>query len=335
MKRLILQALSSAEGPVSGEALSRAVGKSRTAIWQWIKELREDGYVIDAAPNRGYRLLSRPDRLYPWEIQSRLKTWVIGREIEYRPVVDSTNDLAKTMAKDGAAEGLVVVAEEQRKGKGRRGRSWASPFGLGVWVSVLLRPAIAPYDAPQAALVAALAAARAVEGEVGVEAQIKWPNDILVGGLKTAGILVEMDAELEEVRSLVIGVGINVNLSRQELPEDARSRATSLMEAAGRKIDRVELLAAFLTRLEESYFTWIEKGFAAILPALREKAAYLGERVEVIEAGRRWQGIARDLGDDGALLVEDDSGQLVAVYAAEVSLRPGQGARSGQGRAGA
>ncbi len=189
------------------------------------------------------------------------------------------------MAKDGAAEGLVVVAEEQRKGKGRRGRSWASPFGLGVWVSVLLRPAIAPYDAPQAALVAALAAARAIEGEVGIEAQIKWPNDILVGGLKTAGILVEMDAELEEVRSLVIGVGINVNLPRQELPRSREARATSLMEAAGRKIDRVESWPRFSRALRRATSPGSNKGFAAILPALREKAAYLGERVEVIEAG--------------------------------------------------
>lgn len=324
MKEVILQALAKADGPVSGEALSRAVGKSRTAIWQWIKELRADGYVIDAAPNRGYRLLARPDRLFPWEIQSRLSTRIIGHTIEYRHVVDSTNDLAKSLAKEGAAEGLVVVAEEQQKGRGRRGRSWASPFGLGVWVSVVLRPPIPPYEAPQAALVAALATAGAIEATAGIEAAIKWPNDILVTGRKTAGILVEMDAELEEVRSLVVGVGINANLPREAIPEEARARATSLMEATGRKVDRIALLAAFLTQLEAGYLQWIDKGFDAILPTLRAKTAYLGERVEVIEAARTWHGIARDLASDGALLVEDAGGRRVPVYAAEVSLRPGR-----------
>jgi len=321
MKGEILSALEKAEGYVSGEALSRAVGKSRAAVWQWIEELRADGYVIEAAPRRGYRLLSRPDRLYPWEVQSRLSTRVIGRQVAYRERVDSTNDLAKSMAKAGAPEGLVVVAEEQLKGRGRRGRSWASPFGLGIWVSVVLKPSIGPFEAPKAGLLAALAAARAIGEATGLKASVKWPNDVLVEGKKAAGILVEMDAELEVVRSLVIGIGINANLPLEAIPEDAREYATSLMEATGRRIDRAGLLAGFLAHLEACYFQWMEEGFAPLLEALREKAAFLGEPVEVIEANRRWTGTAEDIASDGALLVRDEKGETVPVYAGDVSLR--------------
>src|SRR5690606_17738489 len=147
------------------------------------------------------------------------------------------------------------------KGRGRRGRSWASPFGLGVWVSVLLRPRIAPSEAPKAALITALAVADAVTETTGVKAAIKWPNDVLVGGKKTAGILVEMEAEIEEVRALVVGVGINANLPLDESPQEARDIATSLMEATGRQVDRRQLLAAFLSRLEERYQSWLGDGF--------------------------------------------------------------------------
>jgi len=324
MKIQILKALSEAEGYVSGEALSRAAGRSRTAVWQWIEELRADGYVIEAAPRRGYRLLARPDRLYPWEVEARLSTRFIGRRIEYRERVDSTNDLAKSLAEEGAPEGLVVVAEEQLKGKGRRGRSWASPFGLGVWVSIVLRPAVPPYEAPRAALIAALAACRAVEETAGVPVQVKWPNDVLVHGKKVAGILVEMEAELEEVRFLVAGVGINANLPAGAFPEDARDQATSLMAATGRKVDRVQLLAALLTHLEAGYLQWMEKGFDPLLDEVRRKMAYLGEPVEVIGATRRWTGTAVDLAPDGALLVKDPEGRTVPVYAGDVSLRRGR-----------
>lgn len=321
LKQELLRLLDQGDRPVSGEALSRMLGKSRTAVWQWIEELRADGYVIEAAPRRGYTLVSRPDRLYAWEVQGLLSTAFVGRHYEYHLSVESTNDVAKTRAKEGAPEGLVVVAEEQVKGRGRRGRSWASPFGLGVWVSVLLRPRIAPTEAPKGALVAALAVAEAVGEATGLEAAIKWPNDVLVAGKKVSGILVEMDAELEEVRSLVVGVGINANVPLDAIPPEARDRATSLMEAAGQKVDRRRLLAAFLSRLEERYKSWLRDGFGRLLPELRERTAYLGEPVRIVQSSREWHGVALDLADDGALLVRDARGNITPVYAAEVSLR--------------
>jgi len=321
MKERVLEELDRAGGYVSGEAISAKLQRSRTAVWQWISELREAGYEIEASPRRGYRLLSRPDRLYPWEVQRHLKTELLGRELEYAPQVGSTNDVAKARAKEGAPEGLVVVAEEQLAGRGRRGRAWSSPFGLGVWSSTLLRPQITPFEAPQAALLAALAVARAIERCTSLSAEVKWPNDVLVQGKKVSGILVEMDAELERVRSLVVGIGINANLPAEALPEEARAFATSLLLATGRPVDRAALLARTLEELERVYFAWREGGFLPLLEEVRGRMGMLGSKVTVSGQSGSWIGRAVDVGGDGALLVERDGGEVVSVYAADVSVR--------------
>ena len=322
MKEEVLRALGESSGYVSGEEISRAVGKTRTAVWQWIEELRADGYVIDAATRRGYRLVSRPDRIYPWEIARHLDTEFIGKTIHYHEYIGSTNDEAKQVARNGATEGTVIVAEGQVKGRGRRGRSWASPFGAGVWSSTILRPKISPYDAPKVALVSALAVVRAIREVTELDASIKWPNDVLVDGRKVSGILVEMDAELDNVRALVLGIGINANVPQDAFPEDAKESAISLSAAAGRTLDRARLLGRTLTHLEAVYVEWMEKGFDTLLDALRENTATLGREVRVIEAEGEWGGVAVDLAQDGALVVVDDQGARRTVYAAEVTIRP-------------
>lgn len=321
MKERVLQAIESAGGFVSGEEISAAIGKSRTAVWKWISELRADGYVIDAVPRKGYRLAGRPDRLYPCEIARHLETDFVGRTVHYLDSVTSTNDEAKALAKEGAAEGLVVVAEEQVKGRGRRGRSWASPPYVGVWSSTVLRPIISPQDAPKVALVAALAAVCAVEEAADLEALVKWPNDVLVNGKKVAGILVEMEAELDAVRFLVIGIGINANLPIEAIPEEARERASTLVRERGQKIDRALLLGRLLTHLERFYLTWQVRGFSPILREVRERTAYLGRDVKVVEHGDSWVGEAVSIAPDGSLLVRAPDGKVRSVYAAEVSLR--------------
>lgn len=323
MKERVLEELSRAGGHVSGEAISAKLKKSRTAVWQWITELREAGYEIEASPRRGYRLVRRPDRLYPWEVKRHLRTAVLGREFEYAAQMSSTSDVAKARAKEGAPEGLVVVAEEQLAGRGRRGRMWSSPFGLGVWSSILLRPEITPYEAPQMALLAALATSRAIEEETGLPAEVKWPNDVLVRGKKVSGILVEMDAELESVRSLVVGIGINANLPAEALPAEVRASATSLLVAGGGPVDRAALLARTLGALEQVYLTWQRVGFPPLLEEVRSRLGLLGRSVSVFEQGRTWAGRAVDVAPDGALLVRRESGEVVPLYAAEVSVRPG------------
>lgn len=321
VKQWVLEALADAGGYVSGEEISQKLNKSRTAVWQSIAALREDGYVIEAAPRRGYRLIQRPDRLFPWEVLPRLKTKRLGRLYEYRDSVDSTNNLVKALAKDGASEGLVAVAEEQTSGRGRRGRSWSSPYGLGLWMSVLLRPDMSPFDAPKTALMAALAVSRAVREATGLSTSVKWPNDVLTNGRKMSGILVEMDAELESVRSLIIGIGANVNLDLSHIPEDARNHATSLKLELGEKVDRIALLTGILHQLEIVYDTWREHGFDPILQAVRQETATLGKPVRVVEGSSKWEGLAVDIAADGSLLVQKSDGHIQPVYAGEVSVR--------------
>lgn len=321
LKEHVLATLAEAEDYISGEAVSRAVNKSRTAVWQAVEELRQLGYAIDAAPRRGYRLLSRPDRLYPWEVAPYLTTAVIGHRMEYHASVGSTNDVAKSLAKEGAPEGLVVVAEEQQSGKGRRGRSWSSPFGRGVWSSTVLRPDLPPYEAPKVALWTALATVRAIEEVTGLAPEVKWPNDVLVHHKKVCGILVEMDAEIDRIRFVVIGVGINANLEMQDIPEEARPHASSLMMELGSPVDRRRLLAGLLNHLEVLYEQWQAEGFGSLLESIRARTGMLGTRVVVMEASHTWEGTARDISADGALLVEADDGTVRPVYAAEVSIR--------------
>ena len=321
MKEQVLAALKAAGDYVSGEEISRGLQKSRAAVWQWIEELRRDGYEIEASPRKGYRLLRSPDRLFPWEVAPYLTTAFVGRRIEYRPSVDSTNELARSLARQGAAEGLVVVAEEQTAGRGRRGRAWRSPWGKGVWSTTLLRPAVSPYEAPKMALVAALATAQAIEEATGLAATVKWPNDVLVAGRKVCGILVEMEAELELVRFLAVGIGVNANLTPEEIPPEARQYAGSLMTALGRPVDRRALCGALLNRLEAEYLRWQREGFNAVLVDLRRRTEMLGRPVRVFDGDGAWDGVARDIAADGALLVEAE-GRVRPVYAAEVSVRP-------------
>lgn len=324
MLERVLEALGDGATFVSGQTIGRALGKSRTAVWQKIEELKEAGYEIEASTKKGYRLVRRPDRLYAWEVQPKLSTEVIGRRYAYLERVASTNDAAKEQARSGAAEGLVVVAEEQSRGRGRRGRGWFSPFGLGIWMSILLRPTLHPSEAPQAALVAALATAHGIEASTGLSTAVKWPNDVLIEGKKVSGILVEMEAELEALQYLVVGIGVNANLPRESLPPEARKSATSLGEAKGERIDRAQVTAAILTALEREYFRWIEEGFAGVIERLRPKMISIGRRLRVLEAKRVWEGEGVDLAADGALLVRRaEDGHVVPVYAAEVTLRDG------------
>lgn len=320
-KERVLALLRDSKGTVSGQDISRTLGKSRAAVWQWIEELRGDGYEIDASPRRGYTLVGVPDRLYPWEIAMHLRTEVVGKAIEYRESVGSTNDVAKALAKDGAPEGLVVVAEEQVAGKGRRGRSWSSPLRQGVWSSTILRPELSPYEAPKMALVAALATVLAIEDVTPLQAAVKWPNDVLVAGKKVCGILVEMDAEIDQVRYLVVGVGINANLPLSAIPDDARPNATSLKAELGRHVERNALLAALLNHLEHLYLGWQSDGFHRILDEIRRRTHTIGRHVRVLEGETAWEGFARAIADDGALVVETHAGVVRPVYAAEVSVR--------------
>lgn len=312
-------------GWVSGEDLSQALGVSRTAIWKHIEGLRAAGYALEAQPRLGYRLVGTPDAVTPAEVLPGLTTRAFGRQIEYRETVGSTNDLAKQLARGGAPEGLLVVADEQTAGKGRLGRAWTTPPGAALAMTLVLRPNLPPYDAPRITLVAAVAVAEAVREVTGLPAGIKWPNDLQLGGRKFCGILTEMEAEMERISFVVCGMGLNANLPRELLPAEFRESATSLMAEAGAKVARAGLVRAVMARFEEAYDQLIAGRFDQVLARWRALSVTLGQQVRVLSVtgAPTLEGTAVDVAEDGALLVrEAATGQVHRVLAGEVSLRP-------------
>jgi BirA family biotin operon repressor/biotin-[acetyl-CoA-carboxylase] ligase len=288
---------------VSGEAISDKLGLSRAAVWKHVESLRAQGYRIDAVSARGYRLAGVPDRLGALELRPLLATHDVGQVLHWFEEVASTNDVAKALAEKGAAHGEVVVAEAQTAGRGRRGRVWASPPRRNVYLSVVLRPELPPARAAELTLVASVALCEAMR-QADVAAAIKWPNDLLVGGRKVAGILLEMAAEPDQVQWLVLGMGVNVNARAEDFPEEVRPLATSMAIERGGPVSRALFTAAALTRLEEWLDRHAAEGFAPAREAWRSMSDTLGREVRVRMAGERdLEGIAEDVDDAGALLV--------------------------------
>jgi BirA family transcriptional regulator, biotin operon repressor / biotin---[acetyl-CoA-carboxylase] ligase len=287
---------------VSGEAISDKLGLTRAAVWKHVEALRGHGYRIDAVPARGYRLAEIPDRLTALELRPLLDTHDVGQVLHTYETLPSTNDRAKELAEEGAAHGEVVVSETQTAGRGRRGRTWVSPPRRNLYFSVVLRPDLAPMRAAELTLVASLAVCDALR-HAGLDAGIKWPNDLLVGGRKIAGILTELAAEPEKVQWVVIGVGVNVNALAEDFPEELRGEATSIAIERGGPAPRALFAAACLSGLEEWLDVHAEQGFGAIRDAWRARTVTLGREVLVRADGRELAGVAEDIDDQGALLV--------------------------------
>ena len=239
-------------GGVSGaQLLAEQLKISRAAVWARIEELRRVGYEIEAGPHFGYRLVSSPDALHADDLLARLgKTKIIGRDIRVFEQTTSTNDVIEKLARDGVKEGVVVFAESQTKGRGRLGRKWISPAHKGLWFSILLRPDLRPQEATQLTVASATALRRAITAETGLKPEIKWPNDILICGKKVAGILTELSAEVDRVRHIILGIGVDVNLDAGELPAELRKNATSLKIESGEVISRAEMAVAILRELD-------------------------------------------------------------------------------------
>lgn len=306
---------------VSGEEMAEALSISRAAVWKDIENLRRLGYAVAAIPNRGYRLVAKPDCLYPWEVQADLATSFVGRELFYFRETDSTNNQAKKLLKTATpAEGAAVVAETQLAGKGRLGRQWFSPAGAGIWTSIILHPALPVADMAKLTIMVAVAVRRAVLEATGLELVIKWPNDLLWAGRKVCGILAELGGEVDRLAFLVVGIGLNVNQVAEDFPEELRETAGSLRLAAGRSLDRVVLLQALFRQVEACYLQVLKEGFAGILEDCRRYSATLGQRLTVREGARTLTGVARGIGDDGGLQLELTTGELVTVYSGDTTL---------------
>lgn len=299
---------------ISGDQLSHRLGITRQALWKHIQDLKEAGYDIAAVPHLGYRLVSSPDKLYPFEVSRGLNTKFLGRKIYYLEVVSSTMDVAMELGMKAAPEGTTVLAETQTKGRGRLGREWFSPKYKGLYLSLILRPKILPGQAPLLTLLGAVSICEAIKEKAGFEPQIKWPNDILLQHKKLGGILTELNAETDRTVFIVIGIGLNVNNDKHSLP----ANAASLKEQKGEKTSRVELLQELLRRVEENYLSFQGKGGGAILEKWRRMNVTLGRRIRVNFHKERLEGQAVDIDSDGSLLVRKDSGIIQKVTSGDI-----------------
>lgn len=300
---------------VSGQALSGEMGVTRAAIWKQVEQLRALGFEIESVGRQGYRLTACPDSVLAPVIEQGLTTTWAGRPIVSLRTVDSTNKRARELAAQGAPQGTLVIAEEQTAGRGRRGRGWISPPGEAIYMSLILRPEAHPSQVALLSLQTALAVAKAIARATGLDARIKWPNDIVCGGKKVCGMLLEMNANEQSVSDVVAGIGINVHQKR--MPEEIGKTAASLDMLGGRPCSRASLVRAFLTEYEAVDALGREE----LMEAYRERSATLGSRVQVIAPSGSFTGTAREITASGSLMVEDEQGQLREVLAADVSVR--------------
>jgi BirA family biotin operon repressor/biotin-[acetyl-CoA-carboxylase] ligase len=307
----------------SGEALSGKLGLSRAAVWKHVEALRGKGYRIEALPARGYRLVEVPDRLTSLELSPLLNTSDLGRTVHHFETTTSTNEIAHQLAAGGAAHGEVVIAEQQTRGKGRRGRTWASPRGSNLYFSAILRPDLPPQRAPEITLVAAVALAETLR-DSGAQAFIKWPNDVQLDGRKVAGILTELSADPDQVHYVVLGVGVNLNCAAADLGPEVAPTAISLCEARKEKVPRALFTAALFSHLEQRLEEHARLGFEPIRQAWQGLSSTPGQEVVVKADRAELRGVAEGIDEQGALLVRTPGGALERVLAGDVEhLRPG------------
>ena len=318
----ILQALRTAGSEaISGADLTKRLGATRAAVWDRIEALRRLGYDIEASPHQGYRLLSAPDALHPDDLGWRLpQNRRIGRDIRVFQQTTSTNDVIEKLARDGAAEGVVVFAESQTKGRGRLGRAWLSPEGKGLWFSVLLRPNLNPQAATWLTVASAVALRRAIDVHTGLKAEIKWPNDVLIAGKKVAGILTELSAELDRIKYVLVGIGVDVNLTAADFGPELREQATSLRVELGKPVVRVELAAMILRQLDGEYGRVLAGEFNLVADEWESHCTTLGQQLVVQLGARRVCGRAESLGEDGALILRTDHGHLERIVGGDVTV---------------
>lgn len=312
-----LLALLQAGAFVSGEKIAAALGISRAAVGKRVAELRRRGFAIEAAPRRGYRLDAVPDALTADLVTPKLTTSWLGRAWRHVARIGSTNDEAGAWARAGAAAGAVVVADEQTRGRGRLGRRWHSPPGQSLYLSVVLRPPLAPHRVPPVTLAAAVAVAETLVG-CDVAPALKWPNDVLLDGKKVAGILTEMSADLDRVHHVVVGIGVNLNTV--QFPDDLGAIATSVAESRGTAVVRADFAAALCGRLEHWFDQFVADGAAPVVAAWKQHARFFGRRVHVSAGRDQLDGVAEDLEEDGALRLRLDDGRVTRIVAGEVQI---------------
>ncbi|MDI9633516.1 MAG: biotin--[acetyl-CoA-carboxylase] ligase [Methanolinea sp.] len=314
----VLEVLETSDGPVTGEKISNVLGISRSAVWKHIKELINMGYDIQVSHREGYRLKKGSSRLLPYEVHKKLRTKVMGRSMRYYESTVSTNWVAKQMLREedaAALHGTVIIAEQQTGGMGRLGRSWISPRG-GIWVTVILHPAIPIDRVFMITMAGSIAVARALNKEYDVGALIKWPNDVYIGDKKVAGLLLEISAEADQVHYALLGIGIDANVSPEELSQVPQA-VTSVSMEVGHDIDRSALLARVLREFESRYMLLEAGEYESIIREWKSLSCTLERRVQITTLKSSFEGEAIDIDEYGALLVRKDNGKIERVIAGD------------------
>lgn len=303
---------------ISGEELSKKLGISRTAIWKHIRILRSQGYNIESVNKKGYRLVDEPtDLLNPQNIYRNLKTKFIGKNVLHFETIDSTNDYAKKIGNE-LRDGSVIISEEQTKGKGRLGRVWESKAGEGIWMSIILKPNIIPNKAPFITLIAGASIVKALN-ILGVDAKIKWPNDITINNKKLSGILTELSAEIERVNYIVVGIGMNVKDT--DFEEELKDKATSLYKE-NYNVSRIDIVKEILCRFEKLYLDYIEKDDKKeVLDICRQYSAIINKEIYVIKNDQKELVDCIGINEEGNLIIKNKDGNLEEIMSGEVSIR--------------
>jgi BirA family biotin operon repressor/biotin-[acetyl-CoA-carboxylase] ligase len=316
---VIIHYLMDAPGYVSGEEMAQQLRISRTAVWQHVNSLKALGFVIESQPHLGYKLVHVPDKMLPALIEKGLDTACIGKRIAYLERTTSTSDEAEKFARHGEPEGTVVVAEDQTAGRGRVGRAWRSTRGKGIYLSIILRPALPPARIAFLTLCSAVAAAEAINRCCDLKAFVKWPNDVILSGKKISGILTELSTEADRINFAVVGVGINVNQERGDLR--GLPGASSLKIESGREFSRLDLTRAFLESFDRAYGLLLGERYREIIERWLRVSKTVGRRIRVESfAGGRCEGVATGLDDDGCLLLRLDNGMTKRITGGDVSI---------------
>jgi BirA family biotin operon repressor/biotin-[acetyl-CoA-carboxylase] ligase len=322
LKEEILNLLRGSFGSfVSGQEISEKLGVSRTAIWKYINHLKEDGYEIESISKKGYRLLVAANILTEEEIHPLLNTKEIGKKILHFDTIDSTNSKAKELANNGEEHGTIVVSEEQTLGRGRMGRSFVSPKGKGIWMSIILRPDIDPLRISLITQIAAAAVNTALT-QFGVDSKIKWPNDIILKGKKVCGILTEMSGELTKINYVVLGIGLNANIDCDDFTEEIKEIATSLKIQFERDFDRKALMASVINNFEALYDEFEKKDdISNTIKICKDKSILIGKNIKVIQRNMEIKAKVLDINEEGLLVVEYEDGTIKSLISGEISIR--------------
>ncbi len=318
IKSELLKAL--ADGKyVSGAALAEGLGVSRNAVWKAVKALETEGFVIESSTAKGYRISPENNRLSAELIESGLKTEQIGRRLYVYDEVDSTNSIAKKFASEDAPHGTTVIADMQSAGRGRLGRSFISPSGKGIYVSILVRPTFSLEFASMITTAAAVAGAEAVETLSGHEVGVKWVNDLYMNGKKICGILTEasMGLEMQSLDYAIIGIGINIRSVGTSFDAELKKRASSIEDESGVKVDRNALCSKLLNRIEKYFATIEERGF---LEEYRRRELLTGNMITANVGSESIKGVAEGIDDNANLIVRLENGELRHIGSGEANL---------------